>query len=356
MTLIGRTRLTERKNLDRPKRPPVQKYPRLGLGMTAAKALVGAPSPAMHEALPAVVFGSTGFIGAQVSRWLSAAGYRVFGLSSRVCNLTNRTAVARAMHDLPRGTRLVMCATINRTVEDSFRALTTNLQMVENMVREAPPGVLGGIIFFSSVDVYGLVPPLPIDETTPLNPASYYGIGKLASESLLCRPGALDCPLTVLRCPGIYGPGDRQRSILGAFLHKILEEEPLTLYGDGSVLRDYVEVEDVCRIVERFAQTPVDGVFNLARGQSLPLSQWIEALAAAAGRPARIETRPPNGISAGDLIFDVTALESALPGLTFAGPDIGAARYLSSLVAGAKAGSTIEAWPTRSGFPVTSAE
>lgn len=278
-----------------------------------------------------VVLGSTGFIGGRLCGWLGSAGYRVVGWSSRDCDLTDALTVKQKLSGLAPGTHVIMCATVNRNVEDSYRAMGRNLLMAENLVDGAPRGRLGGLVFLSTVDVYGHQPVCPITEATAPRPMNYYGIGKLASEHLLRRPGAIDCPVTVLRLPGVYGPGDRQRSIVGAFLKRIVEGETITLYGDGGVLRDYVEVDDVCRIVADLLKAPQNRLLNLAKGESLSLRAVIDRLAAAAGREPHLTMLDPAGNAAGDLVFDNANLREAVPGLTFVDLEDGARRYLQAL-------------------------
>lgn len=285
----------------------------------------------MADKPPVVVLGSTGFIGGRLCQWLNHAGYRVTGWSSRDCDLTDALTVKQKLTGLPQGTHVILCATVNRNVEDSYRAMGRNLLMAENLIDGAPRGRLGGLTFLSTVDVYGHTPLCPITEATAPRPMNYYGIGKLASEHLLRRPGAIDCPVTVLRLPGVYGAGDRQRSIVGTFLKRIVEGETITLYGDGRVLRDYVDVEDVCRIAAALLDNPQDRLLNLAKGESLPLKQIIERLAAVAGREPSLDMREAKGNAAGDLVFDIAGLAQAVPGLAFTSLEDGARSYLQAL-------------------------
>lgn len=285
----------------------------------------------MADGLPVAVLGSNGFIGQHLCSRLQADGHEVIGWTSRDCDLTDALEVKQKLATLPSGVRLVMCATVNRSVEDSYRAMGRNLLMAENLVDGAPAGRIGGLLFLSTVDVYGRAPRCPITERTAPRPMNYYGIGKLASEHLLRRPGAIDCPVTVLRLPGVYGPGDGQRSIVGAFLQRIARGEEIVLNGDGSVLRDYIEVTDVYRIVAALLDQPSNMLLNVAKGESLSLMQVIETLAAVAGRRAELRLREADDNAAGDLLFDIAALRAAVPDLSFTPLAAGAHRYLQAL-------------------------
>ena len=280
---------------------------------------------------PVAILGSTGFIGGRLHQWLGERGHETIGWTSRDCDLTDALTVKQKLAGLPQGVHLIMCSTVNRSVEDSYRAMGRNLLMAENLVDGAPRGRIAGLTFLSTVDVYGHAPLCPITEQTAPRPMNYYGIGKLASEHLLRRPEAIDCPVTVLRLPGVYGPGDRQRSIVGTFLNRIVEGQEIVLYGDGSVLRDYIEVDDVCRIAAALLDDPRDRLLNLAKGESLALRAVIERLARVARRPARLTMREAAANAAGDLVFDNAALRAAVPGLAFTSLEDGARRYLAAL-------------------------
>lgn len=153
-----------------------------------------------------------------------------------MCNLLDAAEVERFLCGFADGVRVVFCAVINRLNDNSYHALVRNIQMAHNFAAAATRGKLGGVIFLSSVDVYGRTPELPITERTVTAPANFYGIAKLTSELLLRRPGALNCPLTVLRLPGVYGPGDGGRSVVGRFLTRLRVEGRVRSGEAGRVL------------------------------------------------------------------------------------------------------------------------
>lgn len=282
----------------------------------------------MQSVASVAVFGANGFIGGRLLSHLKAANCDVYAFSSRECDLTDGLSVKEIFMRLPRGCGVVMCATVNRNVEDSFRAMGHNLAMAENLKEALMASDASGLVFLSTVDVYGLAPGLPVNEATPPNPVSYYAIAKLASEQLLRHPDGITCPVSILRLPGIYGAGDRERSIVGMFLRRILQHEEITIFGDGAVLRDYVEVDDVCYVIKDLAMKPRTVTLNVAKGESLPLGEIIGILAKATGRKARLKMLPANHRSAGDLVFDNAALRGACPDLNFTDLETGARRYI----------------------------
>jgi UDP-glucuronate 4-epimerase len=97
---------------------------------------------------------------------------------------------------------------------------------------------------------------------------------------------------------------------LAVFTRKILEGAPLPLYGDGSVLRDFTHVSDICRGV--VAALTADGIvgqcLNLGNDRPITIRRLIELIEQAAGRSATIESRLPRGE---DMPFTHASLEKS---------------------------------------------
>lgn len=105
-------------------------------------------------------------------------------------------------------------------------------------------------VFSSAVTVCGLVDKLPVDESAETNPITVYDIHKLLIEKYLkfyTQKGIIKS--CILRLSNVYGPGVKSsssdRGILNLMIKKALEGEDLTLYGDGSFVRDYIYIDDV---------------------------------------------------------------------------------------------------------------
>ncbi len=261
------------------------------------------------------VIGCTGFIGSCIYKYLTAAGYRVRGGSSQNCNLLNRNQVQTFFDSSDSKVKVVFLSTINKSVDNSYEAMIRNLEMVNNFMQIMPHGKISGMIFFSSADVYGLHPKLPVTETTLPNPANYYGIAKLGCERLLQLPDFSNFPITVLRLPGVYGFGNNEQSIVGRFSDMIRNNKQISMFGDGSVLRDYVEVGDVCEIVQRLIEHPFGGVLNVATGSNFSIRELINTIAEELKLFPDIEYFPKEKGAAGDLIFDVSLLKTLFPDL-----------------------------------------
>ena len=145
------------------------------------------------------------------------------------------------------------------------------------------------IVFASSGGaVYGVTGSNPIVEHTATNPISSYGVAKLAAE----RP-LLDAGHTVLRIANPYGPyqdGARGQGLLAAIVRRICAGQDIAIWGDGSVVRDYIHVDDVVGALLLAATSQGDQrLFNVGSGVGRSVLDVVADLGRVAGVTPRIE-------------------------------------------------------------------
>lgn len=126
------------------------------------------------------------------------------------------------------------------------------------------------VVYASTRQVYGVPQSLPVDERHPLVPVDVNGINKLAGEQYhLLYNNVHGIRTTVLRLTNTYGPcmriKDARQTFLGIWIRRLLEKEPILVYGDGKQVRDFNYVDDV---VEALLLAAVDSraygqIFNL---------------------------------------------------------------------------------------------
>lgn len=272
------------------------------------------------------VFGARGFVGRALVDHLENSGNVVIPLQRLDCDLLCGDAVRGTVASFPAGARVVICATVNKNVDNSFAAFEQNARIAANLASALAPSTVAGVVFLSTVDVYGRQPPDLLREDAPLRPADFYAVAKVSSEFLLAIPAGP--PLTILRLPGIYGPGDSGESVVGRFIRQIDTGEPVYIRGGGNVQRDYVEIGDVCRTIAHFVRHPDTGSFNVAKGRSQSITAIVAQIGTALGKPPNIVAQGPELEAAGDLIFDVERLRAAgLDPSGFTDLDQGVARY-----------------------------
>jgi UDP-glucose 4-epimerase len=283
-----------------------------------------------------VVLGHTGFIGRRVKARLLAGREKVEVVADALprLDLTDpaETAALAGWFDLD--TAVILCSGIKRQLGDSLEIFQKNVAMVTNLchlLRERP---VGRLVFLSSAAVYGEeVDDRALREDTPVRAASYYGLAKFVSEGLLRKAGV--GTLAVLRPPLVYGPGDGG-GIYGpsGFAKAALDGRPITLWGDGTELREFVLVEDLAEVVVRLTFHDYDGVVNVASGRSRTYQDALTALSACLGRRPAVTARPRSRAQV-DNQYDNTLLRRLLPDFAFTSLEEGVARTLDGLRAAA---------------------
>jgi nucleoside-diphosphate-sugar epimerase len=141
------------------------------------------------------------------------------------------------------------------------------------------------IIFASTRQLYGNPLYLPVDEAHPLVPIDVNGINKLSGEMYhILYYKVYKIKSTVLRLTNTYGPRmrirDARQTFLGIWIRNLLEDKKITIFGDGSQLRDYNYIDDV---VDAFllvaGSDKCDGsVYNLGNDNPISLKKTAEIM------------------------------------------------------------------------------
>jgi UDP-glucose 4-epimerase len=262
-----------------------------------------------------LVLGGSGFMGSHLVELLIDEGFevRVFSLSApcsnRLASVAHRVELAggdfrdtKALANSVRGCDYIyhliattIPSTSNRDpVFDVETNLVSTLRLLEICVREK----VRQIIFSSSGGtIYGTTDAKPIPETNPTEPRSSYGITKLTIEKYLKMFHALyGLDYTILRIGNSYGPRlpiEGEQGVVGAFLDRLRRREPIVLWGDGSVRRDYVYVSDLARAFRAaLGQRSPFKVFNIGTGVGTSLLELIGLIERVTGCRVRILKEP----------------------------------------------------------------
>lgn len=143
------------------------------------------------------------------------------------------------------------------------------------------------VVFISSGGtVYGKEVTCPLSENTPTNPISSYGVQKITIEKLLYLYNYMyGLDYRIIRLANPYGPYQRPNGVLGAvttFTYKALKGEEVQVYGDGSVVRDFIYIDDAVRgILNIVKGTNKHHTFNLGCGYGTSIKEVLEAVESA---------------------------------------------------------------------------
>lgn len=172
------------------------------------------------------------------------------------------------------------------SMENPFTDLDINCRSqlaILEACRRWNPGVR--IVFASTRQIYGRPRYLPVDETHPLDPVDVNGINKIAGEMYhLLYAKVYGLQATSLRLTNTYGPRmrikDARQTFLGVWVRRLLEGQPITVFGDGTQVRDFTYVDDAVAallVAATTAQT-VGGAYNLDADERVTLGELAALL------------------------------------------------------------------------------
>jgi UDP-glucose 4-epimerase len=213
-----------------------------------------------------VVVGGGGFLGSHLSEALLLRGDSVIvfdqphapnleilsnnGAKIEVGSFLNSDDLSRAIKGVDTIFHLVSTTVPKTSNADPIFDVNSNLIGTINLLNIAKETGVKKIVFSSSGGtVYGIPKEIPISENHPTNPISSYGITKLAIEKYLHLYWTLfNLDYSILRISNAYG--ERQsvtntQGVIPTLIHRTLTHTPFNIWGDGTVIRDYIHVSDI---------------------------------------------------------------------------------------------------------------
>jgi len=272
-----------------------------------------------------VIIGGNGFIGDEAVRQALTAGYRVTSVGR---SMTPGVEYPGLFDYLPGGLgALIGESEVLRTAQavwylasstvpaqaaadprvDAQDNLLPLISLLEEMRRIGQTRLL---YLSSGGAIYGPPQQLPIPETHPLRPASAYGATKVAAETYIrlyedlygLRP-------VIIRPANPYGPGQQKLGVLGAvttFVNAALTQTPVTLWGDGSVVRDFVHVRDLVRMMLATLERPVTGAFNCGFGEGMSLNDLLHLIETATATRIVRKMQPARPFDPHKVVLNIT--------------------------------------------------
>ncbi len=204
------------------------------------------------------------------------------------------------------------------SVADPIADLNQNLIATVKLLETCVQADVQHITFLSSAGtVYGIPQAAPVYETHPTQPISPYGIVKLAIEKYLhYYHQQYGLTYTVLRAANPFGIWQNPQGGLGAivtFLYKIAQSEPISIWGDGSVVRDYFAVQDLIRACTMATEQQQVGVYNIGSGMGRSLNDVLRVIQhQLALSTVDVTYLAGRGYDVPQLVPDITKIQSEL--------------------------------------------
>jgi UDP-glucuronate 4-epimerase len=221
-------------------------------------------------------------------------------------------------------------AGVRYSLENPRAYVDSNVRGFLNVLEGARRNGTGHLVYASTSSIYGLNEKLPFDEGQNTDhPVSLYAATKKANEAMAHSYAHLfGIASTGLRFFTVYGPWGRPDMALFKFTRGILAGDPIPVFNEGRMVRDFTYVDDIVEGVVRTVDNPPAKnagwdarhpdastssapwrLFNIGNNQRIELMRYIRAIEAATGRKAKLELLP---MQAGDVLAteaDTSALE-----------------------------------------------
>jgi UDP-glucose 4-epimerase len=165
------------------------------------------------------------------------------------------------------------------------------------------------LMFMSSGGtVYGVPETVPIREDHPLRPINSYGIVKAAIENFIEHYGRTrGLAPVVIRASNPVGTRQYSTGVQGVvatFIDRIAAGEPLEIWGDGTVVRDFIDVEDLAELCVRAGTSDRIGVYNAGSGSGTSMNELVEIVRSVTGRTVDVLFGPGRNIDVPVSILD----------------------------------------------------
>jgi len=276
-----------------------------------------------------LVTGGAGFIGSHLTDTFLARGDEVIVADDLSAGRPERLDDRVVLHKVGINDVASLAAVVTQTRPELICHLAAQIDVrlsVDSPARDTEINVLGTVnvleaaravdarVLFASSGgaISGRDAPIPSPEDFQPLPESPYGAAKYCAEQYVGVYNRLHHSRhSIMRLANVYGPRQDpggEAGVIPIFCRAVLTGRPPTVYGDGTQTRDYVHVRDVVRGFVAAADDPRPGTWNIGTGTEVSVLGLVQIIAAAAGRPVRVEFRPPR---AGELQRSVLAVGRA---------------------------------------------
>ncbi len=287
-----------------------------------------------------LITGGAGFIGSHLVEHFQGkadvrvldnlrSGYRKnienFDVDFQLGDICDRSAVDKAMEGVDYVFHLAAMISVPESMSKIAECIRINNLGMLNVLESAAEHGVKKLCFSTSAAIYGDNPVVPKIETMFPEPKSPYAITKLDGEyycKMFTQEGKLQT--ACLRYFNVFGPRQDPKSAYAAavpiFIEKALNNEDLTIFGDGEQTRDFVFVKDVVAANAFFAQSEFTGVHNIAYGGKITINDLASEIIRLTGSKSKIIHLPER---AGDVKHSMAAVDKLkatgfVPNHTFA--------------------------------------
>lgn len=196
----------------------------------------------------------------------------------------NRNEIKEALNGADYVFHLISSTTPAASIHDPLVDIDTNIRGTVELLQLCSEANVKKVLYFSSGGtVYGNVDSESIDETVSLAPLSPYAIGKVTIENYLeyfYNTHNLD--YISYRIANPYGPGQNiqgKQGVIPIFMRLFSSGEPITIFGDGEMVRDYIYIDDlITMICHSFDKVTAFRAYNIGSGKGVSVNALVKAI------------------------------------------------------------------------------
>ena len=279
-----------------------------------------------------LIFGGSGFIGSHLAEGLVKKGYEVtvfdnfkYGATNLDTirdkieiikgDLFNENDVYRALKDVDYVFHYISTTTPATAMKDPIYDIESNIIESVKMFQGAVKNNVKKIIFPSSGGtIYGDKINNRSREVDPVNPVNPYAISKLTIEKYLYYFNYLHrLDYTILRYSNPYGERQNplgKQGVIPIFLNKIKHGEKPVIYGDGSMIRDYIYIKDAIDATIAVLETDTnEKIFNVGSGKGTSLNELIDTMSKVVGKKIITDHVENSGTYIPKMVLDISRIQ-----------------------------------------------
>ncbi len=207
-------------------------------------------------------------------------------------DITNKEIFTKIKVNVDIVFNLAAQAGVRYSIENASEVAQNNILSILNVLIYAVENDIGKVVHASSSSVYGNPLYTPLDEDHPKNPISPYAVSKLCGEHY-CNYyfREYNLPVTSLRFYTVYGPRGRPDMAIRKFFNLIFQNKDITIFGDGTQLRDYTYISDIVNGLYLAAEKTESAgqAFNLGYSSPISVNDLVEKMYAISAKQKKVK-------------------------------------------------------------------
>lgn len=268
-----------------------------------------------------LIIGSSGFIGKNIVESFKNSYYQLFFLTRKInsfndndkCGLSDIKSIIDFLTINKIDTIIHLASGLipSSDQKDFNNELTSLVLPTFELIDYCSKNEIKFIFFSSGGTIYGNTDVQLIPENHSKNPINYYGYSKLMIEDYIqYKSRTTTLKYLIIRPSNVYGRHqklNKNQGFIAVAINKILNNESIELWGDGSVIRDYIEVQDLVNITKELLENNIENeVLNVGSGIGTSLNEVISVLSKLFNSTVKVEYKEKRNVDVDKMVLDTT--------------------------------------------------